>query len=55
MDMILSKTKKASLLAGVKHLEMMKNDVIKVGFEITYMDELSSKNYNNFLEFVDTA
>jgi hypothetical protein len=49
MDLLLPQLKKASILADVRHLEMMNNKVIKVGFEIKDMDTVSQGNYERFL------
>ncbi|MCP4760578.1 MAG: hypothetical protein GY870_02280 [archaeon] len=51
LDMILPWNKKASILADVKHLVKLDNQTIKVGFGIKDMDNISSMNYNKFLEF----
>ncbi len=53
LDMLLPQNKKASILADVRHLEMMENKVIKVGFEIKDMDNLSVSNYESFLRRID--
>jgi hypothetical protein len=49
LDLLLPRYKKASILADVRHLEMMKNKLIKVGFEIKDMDNTSRDNYEKFL------
>ncbi len=50
--MLLPKSKKASILADVRHLEVMQNKVIKVGFEIKDMDNVSRDNYDRFLSSI---
>ena len=55
LDIIFPSSKTASLLANVKHLEMMANRIIKVGFEIKDMDNASMNNYDNFLRSLDSA
>ncbi|MBN2041836.1 MAG: DUF1577 domain-containing protein [Spirochaetes bacterium] len=55
LDIMLPALKKASLLADVKHLEMMRNKIIKVGFEIMDMDTASMKNYERFLGSIHAA
>ena len=49
MDLLLPQLKKASILADVRHLEMMHNKTIKVGFEIKDMDSKSKEVYDKFL------
>jgi hypothetical protein len=49
MDLLLPQLKKASILADVRHLEMMQNKLVKVGFEIKDMDTVSQDNYEHFL------
>ncbi|MFH0975981.1 MAG: hypothetical protein V1874_09385 [Spirochaetota bacterium] len=49
LDLLLPRYKKASILADVRHLEMLENKLIKVGFEIKDMDTASRDNYEKFL------
>jgi hypothetical protein len=49
LDIILPKTKKASILADVRHIDIMDNSIIKVGFQIRDMDETSRENFDRFL------
>ena len=49
LDMFLPMAKKASILADVRHLEIMKNKSFKVGFQIKEMDNISKDNYDKFL------
>lgn len=53
LDMMLPSNKKASLLADVRHLDIMQNNVFKVGFEIKDMDTMSMDNYDKFLRYVN--
>jgi hypothetical protein len=53
MDLLLPHLKKASILADVRHLEMMHNKTIKVGFEIKDMDSTSKDNYERFLGSIE--
>ncbi|MBN2403027.1 MAG: hypothetical protein JXN64_11590 [Spirochaetes bacterium] len=53
MDLLLPHYKKASMLADVRHLEMMHNKTIKVGFEIKDMDSASRDNYEKFLGLIE--
>ena len=55
LDIIFPSSKTASVLADVKHLEMMQNKIIKVGFEIKDMDTASLKNYEHFLGSINTT
>jgi hypothetical protein len=51
-DMLLPKEIKASMLADVRHLEMMQNKIIKLGFEIKDMDNISRDHYQKFLSSI---
>lgn len=53
LDIMLPSNKKASLLADVRHLDIMDNNVFKVGFEIKDMDTMSMDNYDKFLSYVN--
>ncbi|MDY6932960.1 MAG: hypothetical protein SVZ03_01900 [Spirochaetota bacterium] len=52
-EMILPEYKKASLIAVVKHISILSNNIIHVGLEISEMDALSEINYEEFLESID--
>ena len=54
LDVLFPSAKKASILANVRHLEMMKNRTIRVGFEIKEMDNNSRSNYEHFLCTIDS-
>lgn len=53
LDMSLPQRKKASILADVRHVDILSNNIIKVGFYIKNMDDRSSENYNKFLRIVE--
>ncbi|MDY6935183.1 MAG: hypothetical protein SVZ03_13295 [Spirochaetota bacterium] len=55
LDMLLPKSKKASILAGVRHIDMLANKIIKIGFEIKSMDDISTSNYAKFLSLIDKS
>lgn len=55
LDMILPASKRVSMLTDVRHLEMLDNKIIKVGFEIKDMDNESLSNFENFLQSIGSA
>ncbi len=50
MDMIFPQRKKASLIADVRHIDILANKIIKVGFYIREMDNLSKIHFQRALE-----
>ncbi len=50
MDMIFPQRRKASIIADVKHIDILSNKVIKVGFLIREMDKLSKIHFQRALE-----
>lgn len=49
LDMILPGNKKASILVEVKHISVLTNKTITVGFEIREIDALGELNYDEFV------
>ena len=50
LDLILPNHRKASVLARVRHLEMLEDKFIKAGLEILEMDKTSITNYEIFIK-----
>ncbi len=50
MDMIFPQRRKASIIADVRHIDILSNKVIKVGFLIREMDKLSRIHFQRALE-----
>jgi hypothetical protein len=50
MDMIFPRRKKASIVADVRHIDILANKIIKVGFLIREMDNLSKIHFQRALD-----
>jgi len=51
-DLILPTNQESTIMSDVKHVEIMKNENIKIGFHILEMDSASNSNYKKIIKTV---